>query len=780
MLGATYAGQAWQSFQKTPVKIDDPRSPLTVAFAGKGFTVADDIHMFREPGLREAVHVLLSVNTAEAPKSMWADRPDGDYPLSWIKKHGEGRVFYTALGHEPDMYLDPAFLAHLLAGVQFAAGDLPADTSPGKALPAKAAETMAGWTALFDGKDLSAFEADEEQKKHWLVSDSLLRYDGRAPTLWTKESFGDFQFRVDWRMPRAGDSGVFLRGFRGTHRGQLNIWSSDAGSGQLWNYKVDPKENADKPVGEWNTFLVTMKGDRLTLEVNGREVFTEQQLKGIPASGPIGLQQHGAPIEWKNIYVKKLPADAGKVVGGLAALPAPAAEPPTPGPSGAKPDAGLRRYIYSLHPDGSQEGYNCNGPASGMRGIAVLDIDQGCAFVRCIPLPCLEGKTGGHGGRGITGHTATKRIFYSFMLSNEKTAQLNANAGPKPIGNHPVVGCLDVATDRVIWERYLYEFPEAKGRKLGAGQAAITPDGRKLYVPPEWTGGNETTVLDASNGNWIAFVPTGGNGCGNAVMSPDGAFVYASRGWVKIRTATDTIEKVASSGKLMGFPVRSSHYMIDATGDRMYVTCVHHDGIKGYDGSPAVICSTSTGEVLAVPRVPNAPPLHYFMGPLSHEGSFTPCGRRFWTQAMEGYLKADLPPGLFQHPQVVDNPGPGSIKWVSQWDITTDPPSLVRMIATRSPGHSHAHALVTREGDLLLTGNGYALDTATGKVKHTWQHPEGKGKWFQGTKFMQVNCRDGQVDWVGQRHGTGWLYHVPALSEMPERNPTANGKESKP
>ena len=207
----------------------------------------------------------------------------------------------------------------------------------------------------------------------------------------------------------------------------------------------------------------------------------------------------------------------------------------------------------------------------------------------------------------------------------------------------------------------------------------------------------------------------------------------------------------------------------------MYVTCVQHDGIKGYDGCPAVICATSDGKVLAVPRVPDTPPLNYFMGPLSHEGSFTPCGRRFWTQAMAEYFKAAPPPELFQHPQVVDNPEPknGSIKWVSEWDITTDPPSLVRMIATRSPGHSHAHALVTREGDLLLTGNGYAIDTVTGKIKHAWK--DAQGKWFQGTKFLQVNFRDGKVDWVGHRHGTGWLYKVPALSEA-----SAKKAESQP
>jgi len=311
MLGGTYAGQAWQASHKAPIKIDDEKSPLCAAFGGKGFTIQDDIYMFREPELRETVHVLLSVDTNQVPESKWAERPDADYPLSWIKPHGEGRVFYTALGHEPDTYLNKSFLEHLLAGIQFATGDLKADASPGKRLPVakNAGETMEGWTALFDGKDLSAFKADDDQKKHWVVDDGLIRYDGRGKTLWTNESFGDFQLRVDWRMPRVADSGVFLRG---TGKGQMNIWCWNPGSGQLWAYKADPKFNADKPVGEWNTFLATMRGDLLSLEVNGHEVFTDQQLKGIPESGPLALQQHGDPIEWKNIYVRKLPSGDNK------------------------------------------------------------------------------------------------------------------------------------------------------------------------------------------------------------------------------------------------------------------------------------------------------------------------------------------------------------------------------------------------------------------------------------------------------------------------------------
>jgi hypothetical protein len=49
-----------------------------------------------------------------------------------------------------------------------------------------------------------------------------------------------------------------------------------------------------------------MKGDRLTVVLNGKTVVDNAQLPGIPASGPIGLQHHGDPIEFANLYVKEL------------------------------------------------------------------------------------------------------------------------------------------------------------------------------------------------------------------------------------------------------------------------------------------------------------------------------------------------------------------------------------------------------------------------------------------------------------------------------------------
>jgi len=59
-------------------------------------------------------------------------RPDHDFGLSWIKREGQGRVFYMALGHDERIYAETAMMEHLLAGMQYVLGDLKADDSPSK------------------------------------------------------------------------------------------------------------------------------------------------------------------------------------------------------------------------------------------------------------------------------------------------------------------------------------------------------------------------------------------------------------------------------------------------------------------------------------------------------------------------------------------------------------------------------------------------------------------------------------------------------------------------
>ena len=315
MIGGTHDGQAWWSHEAVPIKLDDPKSPLNEPFGGVVFRVDDDIYTFTAPYSRESLHVLLSVDTDEARTSTTAERADGDYPVSWVRAQGLGRVFYTSLGHEPATFRNAKFLRHVLNGIQFALGDLKADASPGKPLPAKEGFTvMRGWTPLFAGGGLDAWQVSEAQAKSWAVEDGVIRYDGKTGTLRTKQAFTDYVLRVDWRLPRKADSGVFVR-----DDSQLNIWTWAMGSGEMWEHRGGwkpqaegernpyiPKTREDRPVGEWNSFVVTVMDNRVTVCLNGKDVISGAVLKSKPHASPIGLQQHGDPIEFKSIYIKDL------------------------------------------------------------------------------------------------------------------------------------------------------------------------------------------------------------------------------------------------------------------------------------------------------------------------------------------------------------------------------------------------------------------------------------------------------------------------------------------
>lgn len=135
MLGATEnGGHPWNGEPMT-VKIDDPASPLNAAFQGKEFQITDQAFQFQEPALRDHLHVLLSIDvekTGLAPnrRILPARAQDKDFPMSWIRRYGNGRVFYCGLGHGPAVFWNAPMLEHMLAGIQYALGDLPANDAP--------------------------------------------------------------------------------------------------------------------------------------------------------------------------------------------------------------------------------------------------------------------------------------------------------------------------------------------------------------------------------------------------------------------------------------------------------------------------------------------------------------------------------------------------------------------------------------------------------------------------------------------------------------------------
>jgi type 1 glutamine amidotransferase len=114
------------------LKIDDPESPLTRHFGGKGFAMIDEFYHFPPTGpyTREKLHVLLSVDADKTDLSRWQIRPDKDYGMVWIKSFGQGRVFNSVLGHRPEFYMMPDLVKLIAGGIQFVLGDLDADSTP--------------------------------------------------------------------------------------------------------------------------------------------------------------------------------------------------------------------------------------------------------------------------------------------------------------------------------------------------------------------------------------------------------------------------------------------------------------------------------------------------------------------------------------------------------------------------------------------------------------------------------------------------------------------------
>ncbi len=127
----------WSYPTLIPVKVDDPNSPLTAMFPARGFEMVDETYTFAQDSFsRKRVHVLTSVDyrrmSAEdkAKEPALNKRTDADYALSYIQHVGNGRVFYEAHGHDEKIYFQRPFLLHMLAGIQYALGDLQADDSP--------------------------------------------------------------------------------------------------------------------------------------------------------------------------------------------------------------------------------------------------------------------------------------------------------------------------------------------------------------------------------------------------------------------------------------------------------------------------------------------------------------------------------------------------------------------------------------------------------------------------------------------------------------------------
>ena len=202
-----------------------------------------------------------------------------------------------------------------------------------------------GFVSLLDGSSLDSWRGFKMEglPAGWSAKDGVLHFappkEGEGPRgdVITREQYQDFELRLEWKVDKGGNSGIFFHVSEdqprtystgpemqilddANHRdGQSDLTS--AGS----NYALHaPSKDVVKPHGEWNEAWLRVEGDQVTQWLNGTEIvsytlwddewkklvaaskFKSMPHYGLNKTGHIALQDHGDPIWFRNIRIKKL------------------------------------------------------------------------------------------------------------------------------------------------------------------------------------------------------------------------------------------------------------------------------------------------------------------------------------------------------------------------------------------------------------------------------------------------------------------------------------------
>jgi hypothetical protein len=201
-----------------------------------------------------------------------------------------------------------------------------------------------GFVWLFDGKELSAWKTSPNA--HWVVKDGVItladRTDGKLNNpdyLWTKEKYANFILELEFKVPDGyANSGVFLRTsdlsdpvYTGIEVQVSNSYgrkkiTRGGTAGAIYDC-LAPTKNVIKKAGQWNHYRITCQDNRISVVLNGQHVldmdldrWTEPRknpdgtpnkypraLKDFAREGHVGLQDHGRPVWYRNIRIKRLP-----------------------------------------------------------------------------------------------------------------------------------------------------------------------------------------------------------------------------------------------------------------------------------------------------------------------------------------------------------------------------------------------------------------------------------------------------------------------------------------
>ena len=196
-----------------------------------------------------------------------------------------------------------------------------------------------GFVSLFDGKTTDGWRGYRKPTAPagWVVEDGALMCKGGGDDLMSKDKFGDFDLRFEWKVAPGANSGVMYRVgetepasyMTGPEYQVLDNAKHHDGRSPLTSaaslYGLYPAEGAEtKPVGQYNEARIVVKGHHVEHWLNGKKVveteingddwnkrIAESKFKvwkkfGQNPEGHIVIQDHGDPVWYRNIRIKKL------------------------------------------------------------------------------------------------------------------------------------------------------------------------------------------------------------------------------------------------------------------------------------------------------------------------------------------------------------------------------------------------------------------------------------------------------------------------------------------
>lgn len=232
----------------------------------------------------------------------------------------------------------------LTAGLLVLALCLASSTAGAQSNALSAEEKAEGWQLLFDGRSMDAWRGFKMDglPAGWSVEDGEIRFSrpesGQRADIITREQFQNFELVLEWAVAEAGNSGIFFHVSEDRSRTyetgpEFQILDNDghrdgqrAETSAASNYALHaPAEDVTRPVGEFNEARLRVEGDRVTHWLNGKKLveyrlwtdewkaevaaskFRSMPGYGLNRSGHVALQDHGDPVRFRNLRIRKLP-----------------------------------------------------------------------------------------------------------------------------------------------------------------------------------------------------------------------------------------------------------------------------------------------------------------------------------------------------------------------------------------------------------------------------------------------------------------------------------------